>query len=839
MNYDILLLAHVICADHQIHNAEIEVLDQLLEKYQPCATTREAIESILTQGESHPSLEKCAQECAHTEDRGSLLRKVVEIAYSDGYLAPTEAEIINKIEKIWRLSKAEIHEAIIAAEESYRARQSHPSSQGSPSDMSLSAKAIRILEKTISRGAVKKLAEAAPSEIGETISRLQREVLLAGSDYDEAIQNCADIAQKDYQLIRAKLDHVNQALENLQASINKQAKNLEEFLKSKGSGSSREVMKQISATKDALAFKILEQLQRVRASLDAKSRALSHFSIAFMGKTKAGKSTLHAIITGEGWNAIGVGKQRTTRYNRIYEWKNIRIIDTPGIGAPGGQTDEEIAKSVIDESDVICYVVTTDSVQETEFQFLGLLEKHAKPLIVLMNIKNNLRDARRLEMFLKQPEKLFAREGSNSLEGHFNRIRGYVTKHYPNNAFEIIPVMLLAAQMSKEQQYLEIKEKLFKESRLQDFLDILRESIITYGTIRRSQTFLGSTVGNIEEPLKQIQNEIQAYKQMISSLREKKERVHRDIHRQQQNSEQQLKLEVSRIFQGLRSKISPFAAQNYKEKEEKLTRKWHAEVTSSNLSEKLEEAYRRVNENYNRNTAEILEEVGKEMELMVKLASGSFGKISNDYDGFSLKIASRILAMAGAVMTFTFPVTGLFVGILGSLAGWFSDFFKSEEQKRREAVERVCQNIKEQVDKQEEKTCNQAVSLLREQSGKVSNAIEAYFGGLIHGLELICNSLELTQDELEKVKTDVNLAYAARIINYCLDQHNRGKSKEEYVDIENNHGLIRSVERHFGSQIKISLSSKLPIPRILLELKYQEKISQILQEKIIIEQIKN
>jgi predicted GTPase len=106
-------------------------------------------------------------------------------------------------------------------------------------------------------------------------------------------------------------------------------------------------------------------LKGVRKSLNAKQRDLNHFSIAFMGKTKAGKSTLHAIITGEGWDAIGVGKQRTTRFNRVYEWKNIRIIDTPGIGAPGGKTDEEIAQSVIEESDVICYVVTNDSIQET------------------------------------------------------------------------------------------------------------------------------------------------------------------------------------------------------------------------------------------------------------------------------------------------------------------------------------------------------------------------------------------------------------------------------------------------------------------------------------------
>ncbi|MDJ0691131.1 MAG: hypothetical protein QNJ41_21815 [Xenococcaceae cyanobacterium MO_188.B32] len=60
--------------------------------------------------------------------------------------------------------------------------------------------------------------------------------------------------------------------------------------------------------------------------------------------------------------------------------------------------------------------------------------------------------------------------------------------------------MLLAAQLSSEPEHQENKEKLFKASRIQDFLDSIRESLIKHGTIRRSQTFLGSTVGSIEHP---------------------------------------------------------------------------------------------------------------------------------------------------------------------------------------------------------------------------------------------------------------------------------------------------------------------------------------------------
>ena len=166
-----------------------------------------------------------------------------------------------------------------------------------------------------------------------------------------------------------------------------------------------EVAKQLKESKEQLDTQILKELEQVKESHQAKQRALNYFTIAFMGRTKAGKSTLHSIITQDGWSSIGVGKQRTTRFNRIYEWKNIRIIDTPGIcpGEEEGKKDTEIAKSIVDEADVICYVVTSDSIQETELGFLKELKGKAKPLIILLNLHRNLRDSRHLQHFLKNP----------------------------------------------------------------------------------------------------------------------------------------------------------------------------------------------------------------------------------------------------------------------------------------------------------------------------------------------------------------------------------------------------------------------------------------------------
>lgn len=41
----------------------------------------------------------------------------------------------------------------------------------------------------------------------------------------------------------------------------------------------------------------------------------------------------------------------------------------------------------------------------------------------------------------------------SGLGGHIERIRRYAKQHYANDYFEIIPVMLLAAQMSREVEH--------------------------------------------------------------------------------------------------------------------------------------------------------------------------------------------------------------------------------------------------------------------------------------------------------------------------------------------------------------------------------------------------
>lgn len=184
-------------------------------------------------------------------------------------------------------------------------------------NLSFAARLLRNEKKSaLSRAVITMATKLAPDTIGRKIEQLEREILLSGPEYDEAIEQCAKNASEDYKYAEEALEGTKSVLKELGQNLLQVIQEIQP--KTNGNGkatTAKEVAKQLNSSTQYLTNEIITNLENVRESLRAKQRALNHFSIAFMGKTKAGKSTLHAIITQDGWEAIGVGKQRTTRFN--------------------------------------------------------------------------------------------------------------------------------------------------------------------------------------------------------------------------------------------------------------------------------------------------------------------------------------------------------------------------------------------------------------------------------------------------------------------------------------------------------------------------------------------
>jgi len=811
INYQFLMLTHMVCADEQIHSEEVKALQELAQSMDVETHTIEEMKKILSQDENFVSVENAARQIEKGE-QSEVMRQIIAIAYVDGYFSPLEREMIDHVAKIWNWSKSEIESFLEQTRELGRVKR--PIDNRDELELSVGARVLKGVDSVLSRGLVNNVAKLAPENIGRKIEQLRKELLLAGPEYDDAIEKCTVVATEDYKYAEKSLKSAYSALASLAKNLDKYTQEIQQKTSSKGqANTAKEVAKQLESTRKALTAETLKALEGVRESLYAKQRALDHFSIAFIGKTKAGKSTLHAIITGDGWDAIGVGKQRTTRFNRVYEWKNIRIIDTPGIGAPGGKSDEEIAESIIEESDVICYVVTNDSIQETEFKFLQVLKEKAKPLIILLNVKNNLRDTRRLEHFLKDSEKLFVLDSTSGLGGHIERIRRYAKQHYANDYFEIIPVMLLAAQMSREAEHKQNKDKLFKASRIQNFLDAIRVSLVEYGVIRRSQTLLGSTCGAIEEPNKWVTEQIQAYENLTENLINMHDKFQEEIKKAYENNHEYLMQQIQKVFNDAFDTIQPFAEENWNQDENQLKSKWQNRLKILKFQDRLNNSFQESGKKFNDEVKELLDEIGTELQLMARLKGENFTFNKQDNINFKGMIDIGINMMLLMIHPF-----GIVMAIGGVLKAIYN-FFQSDNEKRSEAVEQISQSLDNQLEEYAEKTLTNAAEEFGNYYENVAVNVNNYFEELIQGIEKITEQLSIAKSKLDGSATDLNRAYAKRIIDWCLD-------KSEPLTDEGIIKTIEKVERDFGRSITIKTTTKLKL------LKSQEIVNKVLQEDI-------
>ena len=825
LDYPFLLVTHMVCADQQIHSEESKALHELASQTRVGQSTIEEMEKILAQDEQLVSVEDVARSIP-PDQHSEAMRQILALAYVDGFFSPLEREMIEQVARIWQWTAGEIQQLIEEAE-GFTANRC-VNNDNNQTELSIGARLLMGAESILSRSLVTKLAEIAPENVGRKIEQLQREILLAGPEYDDAIRQCAAIASEDYQFAAVALEGTESALTNLGRNIQQAIKEIQHKTTGKGQATAaKEVAKQLENTRKALTTDIIKEIETVRKSLNAKQRALNHFSIAFMGKTKAGKSTLHAIITGGGWDAIGVGKQRTTRFNRVYEWKNIRIIDTPGIGAPGGKTDEEIAQSVIEESDVICYVVTNDSIQETEFGFLRVLKEKAKPLIVLLNVKNNLRDSRRLEHFLKDPDKLFAMDGNSGLGGHIKRIHRYAKEHYANDYFDVVPVLLLAAQMSREPEQKERKDKLFKASRIQAFLDSIRVSLVEHGVIRRSQTLLGSTVGAIDHPYKWVTQQAEVYQQLTDTLKKKRETIQKQINTAAKDNQETLLQQIEAVFQDALNAIPSFAEHHWDSNQIGLKLGWEQKLKAIRFEERLKTAYEQTSKKFNRDVQEALEEVGNELQLITQLGTGNFSFTEQDSNNFRdlLRIGGSFLLIAGSIIGFFAPPVGIAIGIVAAVVGGIVGLFKSKEQKRREAVQNISSSLTVQLSSHQQTTLQQAQGDFGKSCDSVATNVNIYFDELIAGLEAIATQLESAKTKLSGTANYLNRAYAKRIIDWCTEQH-------ESLTDEGINKTIAKVKRDFGRTMNIQTKSKFQLR------KSQDDIKRVLQEDVSIQSIK-
>lgn len=815
----LLLLTHLVCADQQLHKRESAFLQELADRIGMDGTHIQEMEKILSRDEEQRSLEEVLQ-AIDCRDREEVFRQAVAVAHVDGYCTTLEREVLNQIAAHWDLSQDKVDVLCTEADLGDLSGVQYGSDE--EVKLSFTARILRGCDSFLSKSLVDVLVKLGPASLDNQVRVLRKKILLAGPEYDLAISKCAAIAKDDFRVTNTQLNGLSESLRYLAGGL-EEAISQAKAIGAKGTAkAAAEAACQLAESKRDLDLEIEKNLQNLRQTLHAKERSLQYFTIAFMGKTKVGKSTLHAVITGEGQEAIGIGRQRTTRNNRVYEWKNIRIIDTPGIGAPGGKSDEEIAASIVDEADIICYIVTNDSQQEAEFYFLKQLKEKAKPLIILLNVKDNLQDKRRLRRFLENPEKVFKLEGPSGLGGHINRIRRYAQNAYANDYFDIVPVQLYAALLAQQESD---HEKLFTASRLGHFLDSLRISVIEDGPMRRSQTLLGCTVGNIKPVHQWLQQQAKSFEDLAANLQNSHKKLMGQVQEAAQTARKDMSGKIKACFQGLQRKVPAFAEENWDADKEELTCNWEDLLKKSRFEAGLENAVETSYADFRHRVQEALEEVGREIQLITRLSAGDLD-LEGVESGISTFPARNIMLFGGGILAlagiFAGGPVGWVVGGVGIVFSLLSGLFKSKEEKIREAALKIGDSLYEQLAKQERKIKANNIKNFIEQLHQLIESLDAYFDSLISVHRAISRQCAITDEKFQAAAKQLNRAYAKRVVDWLTD-NNHGSLSEEEIG-----RTICEVERDFGRCLKIKTPNRLKLKRT------ESDIKRVLQEDIIL-----
>jgi predicted GTPase len=575
------------------------------------------------------------------------------------------------------------------------------------------------------------------------------------SEFKEALEQCSLTARKAH---TRTVEHTKQAEVILQGLNNNLSVTTSQLLNNKDAerfdfvGVLREIVSELKQLST-------EEIEALVSSLNTKRKHVEDFTIALFGKTKAGKSTIREALTRGNGGTIGKGAQRTTRDVREYRWQGLRLLDTPGIEAYQGEEDTEQANKVIDQSDMILFLASDDSVQPGEFGAMAQLQQINKYFAVILNVKDNIEKTQRLIRFIKRPEKVFDQQ---RLSEHQSHIITYVKGHLGIANVDIVCIHALAAFLSTKPEYTEDSQKLWELSQVEELYYLIAYEIQNNGQKRRVSTFFDGAIkfiGNIESKLLGYQRLLEA---QVKFIHEKRIELDKSIDEWNQDSNLKIEKECRELYSAIKQRIPNFV-DNYAGKDE-ADREWKKIFDSKKIQTKMEAVIKEIV----LDLQETIKEFDRQYQYDVKsiqINLDSFG-----FDDFRESEFGRFLrragVVAGAVAAAAFVAAnwwnpgGWIVAAgwaatgVGLLTGVAAEQKNAQEKREfQKQCEELKVNLTRKVDKKEQETIDAYKKWLHENIAlKAQNEIRGQVATYINGLAGIAESAAKSASEVKKLK---------------------------------------------------------------------------------------
>lgn len=441
-------------------------------------------------------------------------------------------------------------------------------------------------------------------------------------------------------------------------------------------------------------------------SLAARASRADQFTVTLFGRTMAGKSTIREAITRGDGSTIGRGGQRTTRRIHEYPWNSeqLRLVDTPGVGAFDGDHDATLAFSAVEHADVLLFLVSSDGIQEDVFKAMRYVRDLNKPTIFVLNVKRNLDKPVLLRRFLADPSTVF---GERQLAGHRARIRTLAIEFLGMQNPRIVPVHAQAAFLSTRPEHRACAAALEQHCRLGDLLDAIHDEILQCGSVRRLQSIVDGTRISIADLRDELAVHADAIERMARHLMSKQADLDRWFEQFGHDARSGTKTHIALLLQPLRDEIDPFLVENLTR--EDVGQRWKECVDRIALKQELAQHARSILDTLRSRLIELTRELRIESDLlgMPDFAAPPgyspsntkkwLGWVSAGAGAVSLAAETAAIITGAAV----FPPLALAFAAVGLISFGLSWFAKDRGTKLRDKRAEAGRQLRDQVNRLE------------------------------------------------------------------------------------------------------------------------------------------
>jgi small GTP-binding protein len=284
----------------------------------------------------------------------------------------------------------------------------------------------------------------------------------------------------------------------------------------------------INAEKLFWAYSEMQALHASKPLLDSEFRKIEpafeakktepDASIMVYGVYNAGKSTLINALMGK--EAAAVDDVPTTDSVVSYDWRQFRILDTPGIDAP--IEHENVTNSQMLKADAIIFVVNPIGVAEEERTLSTLIElvKEKKQVFLVFNEKDSLSEADYIK--LKDQTR--------------QRLQKLALEHGVTSVLKDIPILKVNAKRAFQSRVEQKNhwEKMFESSGFPDFeaeLLSFLQGISHDDVYGRLKSKLGDFSEQYIHALKSLSSAemVRRYAKLLNQVEEQKHRTRKEI----------------------------------------------------------------------------------------------------------------------------------------------------------------------------------------------------------------------------------------------------------------------------------------------------------------------